>query len=205
MKLQKILLIGFLFSFSVGYAEGHHRRKYGEATTVNFALYATDGTALKVDAVCAAGDIEVMKDEAAEASSTNCFVDEGQGYSLALTAAEMQADRVVLYVTDDTGTQTWLDKVVVIETYDDGNGDGQHVAQNVTVGDIAVAALAKFSTTDTGETTPLSGSVAELSQGTASGLTAAGVADAVWDEAACDHVTPSTFGGDVLKIIRGCP
>ena len=78
----------------------------------------------RVDAVHASGDTKVMKDEGAEANTTNSFTDEGQGYSLVLTATEMQAARVVVYVVDQTATKVWLDKSLVIETY--GNAGAQH-------------------------------------------------------------------------------
>jgi hypothetical protein len=104
--------------------QGPFLRKYGAATTVNFQLYETDGVDLKTDAVHAAGDTKIMKDEGAEANTTNGFTDEGQGYSLALTATEMEAARIVVYVVDQTATKVWLDTAIVIETY--GNASAQH-------------------------------------------------------------------------------
>jgi len=100
-----------------------HLRKYGEATTLDFVLFETDGIDLKVDAVHASGDTKIMKDEEAEANTTNGFADEGQGYSLALTAAELQAARIVVYVVDQA-TKVWLDTALVIETY--GHASAQH-------------------------------------------------------------------------------
>ena len=98
-------------------------RKYGEATALDFVLFETDGIDLKVDAVHASGDTKIMKDEEAEANTTNGFADEGQGYSLALTAAELQAARIVVYVVDQA-TKVWLDTALVIETY--GHASAQH-------------------------------------------------------------------------------
>jgi hypothetical protein len=104
----------------------HYLRKYGVATTIDFQLYKLDGTGLKVDAASATGDIKIMKDEGAEANTTaDAFVDEGQGYSLALTATEMTAARVVIYIVDLSAPQVWLDKVLIIETY--GNASAQHI------------------------------------------------------------------------------
>lgn len=93
-----------------------YMRKYGTATTINFALWATDGTALKTDAAYASGDVKIMKDEGAEGNTSSGFTDEGQGYSQPLTATEMEAARVTLYVVDQ-GTKAWLDKPIHIETY----------------------------------------------------------------------------------------
>jgi len=104
----------------------HYLRKYGVATTVDFGLYKLDGTGLKVDAASATGDIKIMKDEGNEGNTTaDAFVDEGQGYSLALTNTEMTAARVVIYIVDLSSPQVWLDKQLIIETY--GNASAQHI------------------------------------------------------------------------------
>ena len=99
-------------------------RKYGVEATINFALYSTDGASFKVDAAHAAGDTVIMKNEGAQASTTNAFTDEGTGYSLVLTATEMTAARIVIYVADQTSPKVWLDLAIVIETY--GNASAQH-------------------------------------------------------------------------------
>jgi hypothetical protein len=101
-----------------------HLRKYGASATINFDLFEVDGINLRVDAVHAAGDSKIMKDEADEASTTNSFTDEGNGYSLVLTATEMQAARIVIYLIDQTATKVWLDHAIVLETY--GNASAQH-------------------------------------------------------------------------------
>ncbi len=103
--------------------QGVHMRKYGASATINFELYNTDGVNFNVAAVHALGDTKVMTDEGVEANTTNAFTDEGQGYSIVLTATEMQAARIVLYVVDQ-GAKAWLDKAVVIETY--GHASAQH-------------------------------------------------------------------------------
>ena len=98
-------------------------RKYGEAATVNFDLFEVDGVDFRVDAAHASGDTKIMKDEGAEANTTNGFTDEGNGYSIVLTATEMQAARIVIYVID-SATKAWLDRAIVIETY--GHASAQH-------------------------------------------------------------------------------
>jgi len=99
-------------------------REYGVETTINFALYGLDGVDLKTDAVHASGDTKLMKNEGDEANTANAFTDEGQGYSIVLTATEMQAARIALYVVDQTSPKAWLDKAIVIETY--GHASAQH-------------------------------------------------------------------------------
>lgn len=101
----------------------HYLRKYGAAATIDFVLFEVDGVDFRVDALHAAGDTKIMKDEGAEANTTNGFTDEGQGYSLVLTATEMQAARIVVYVVD-AATKAWLDTSLMIETY--GNASAQH-------------------------------------------------------------------------------
>ena len=104
--------------------QGVHLRKYGVQTTINFDLFEVDGVDFRVNAVHAAGDSKIMKDEGAEANTTNGFTDEGNGYSIVLTATEMQAARIVIYLVDQTATKVWLDKSIIIETY--GNASAQH-------------------------------------------------------------------------------
>lgn len=104
-------------------SQGVHLRKYGVAATIDFELYEIDGVDFRVDAAHASGDTKIMKDEGAEANTTNSFTDEGQGYSIVLTATEMQAARIVLYIVD-SATKAWLDKSIVIETY--GNASAMH-------------------------------------------------------------------------------
>ncbi len=105
-------------------ANGIYLRKYGVEATIDFELFEVDGVDFRVDAAHAAGDSVVMKDEGAEASTSNGFTDEGTGYSLVLTATEMQAARVVVHLADLTATKVWLDKTLIIETY--GNASAQH-------------------------------------------------------------------------------
>lgn len=104
--------------------QGPFLRKYGVEATVDFQLFEADGVDFRTDAVHAAGDSKVMKDEGAEANTSNGFTDEGQGYSITLTAAEMQAARIVVYFVDQTATKVWLDTAIVIETY--GNASAMH-------------------------------------------------------------------------------
>lgn len=100
-----------------------HFRKYGEAFTIPFDLFETDGINYKVDAVYVSGDVKIMKDEGAEANITSGFTDEGQGYSIPVSATEAQAARIELKIVDQ-GTKVWLDTGVSIETY--GHASAQH-------------------------------------------------------------------------------
>jgi hypothetical protein len=103
--------------------QGPYLRKYGVETTIPFVLFETDGINFKTDAAHAAGDTKIMKDEGAEANTANAFVDEGQGYSITLSATEMEAARIVVYVADQS-TKVWLDTAIAVETY--GNASAMH-------------------------------------------------------------------------------
>lgn len=98
-------------------------RKYGVQTTINFTLFEVDGVDLRIDAVDAGTDCNIRKDQGADATCDNDFADEGMGYSLVLTATEMEAAEITLYIVD-TAVKVWLDEVLKIETY--GNAAAQH-------------------------------------------------------------------------------
>ncbi len=126
--------------------QGPILRKYGAAATINFPLFETDGIDLKTDATFAAGDVKIMKDEGAEANTSNLPTDEGQGYSLVLTATELQAARIVVYVVD-AATKVWLDTALVIETY--GNASAQHAFDlDTATQEVDVSAQAKQDVAD---------------------------------------------------------
>lgn len=104
--------------------QGIFLREYGVAATIPLELFEVDGVDFRVDAVAATGDIKITKDEAEEANTDNLFVDEGNKYSLLLTAIEMQAERISGSIIDATATKVWLDTGFEIETY--GNSSAQH-------------------------------------------------------------------------------
>ena len=98
--------------------------KYNQSKTVRFRLFQVDGVDFESAATFAAGDVKIMKDEGVEANTTNLPTDEGQGYSLVLTATEMSAARIEIYIVDQTATKVWLDTGLSIETY--GNASAEH-------------------------------------------------------------------------------
>lgn len=103
--------------------QGVHLRKYGVETIINFELYEVDGVDLRVDAEDAGSDCNIRKDQGADATCENDFVDEGLSYSLTITATEMEAKCITLHIVD-SATKVWLDKVICIETY--GHASAQH-------------------------------------------------------------------------------
>ena len=91
---------------------------------MTFSLAARSDGNLETGATFASGDLVIMKDEGAEVNTTNLPTDEGTGYSLVLTATEMQAARIVVYIVDQTSPRVWVDNYLVIETY--GNASAEH-------------------------------------------------------------------------------
>ncbi len=98
---------------------------YQTAATIVFPLVdfgATDYESTPV--TFAAGDTQVMKDEGTFANATNTPAHEGNGfYSLALTATEMQAARIVVTLIDQTDPKAWEDQSVVIRTFGNASSD----------------------------------------------------------------------------------
>ena len=92
-------------------------REKNEATTVYFPLWDySDGRAMKVDATFAAGDVTIMIDGGAPANSTNLPVDEGEFYSLVLTAGETNGATICIKVKDQTVPAVWYDAAIILET-----------------------------------------------------------------------------------------
>ena len=104
-------------------------RKYAilltTAKAIQFTLYQVDGIDIEPAATFAAGDIKISKNGGAEVNTTNLPTDEGQGYRLILTAAELTASRIRLFIVDQTATKVWLDIEINIETF--GNASAMFV------------------------------------------------------------------------------
>lgn len=120
--------------------QGIHLRKYGVEAKIPFVLYEVDGVDLRVDASDGGTDCALTKDEGAETTCDNDLVDEGSGYSITLTATEMEAARISVYIID-SATKVWLDEVLIIETY--GNASAQHAF------DLDTASVAQGADNDT--------------------------------------------------------
>jgi len=162
-------------------------RKYGELLTtakaITFSLFEVDGIDLRVDATFATGDVTISKDGGAETNTTNLPVDEGKGYSLILTLAELQCSQARVSIVDQTGTKVWLDTELLVETY--GNASAMHAF------DLDTALVTLAAVTHTGAVIPV---VTTLTNKTGFSLAATGLdaisstalgmveaAKAVWD------------------------
>lgn len=99
-KLMKCLLLAGVLAFSTSNAEVWQAR-YGVAETFDFKLYNADGT-LDVDEADGGTEVSLSCNEGNETTATNDFVDEGTFYSIALTATEMQCERIAVVVAATT-------------------------------------------------------------------------------------------------------
>ncbi len=173
-------------------------RKYGAATTILFPLIDAGAVDFESTPVTfAAGDTQVSKDEGVFANTSNNPAHEGNGiYSLALTAAEMQAARIVVTIID-SATKAWEDQAVIVETY--GNASAQHAfdlddaqqtvdvaSGGITSGSFAAGAIdaAAIAADAIGASELASDAVDEI-------------VDQVWDEAKSGHVGAGSFGEEV--------
>ena len=118
-------LLAILFTILVaGIAQAESRRcPFNSACTINLNLIEVDGIDMRVDAVCATGDILQSDDEGTEASTGDCFTDEGSTYSYTVTC---NAARCMLTFIDQTATKVWLDTSISIETYHATSASAQH-------------------------------------------------------------------------------
>ena len=167
--------------------QGPFLRKYGVQTTIDFVLFTTDGASLKVDAVHAAGDSVIMKDEGAEDNTTNAFVDEGTGYSITLTATEMEAARIMVYVVDQTSPKVWLDTVISVQTYGSVSGQCAFDLGSATVSLAAGGITATTIATDAINADAL----------------AADAVDEIWDEVAEGTLTARQLLRLFLAVLAG--
>jgi hypothetical protein len=101
------------------------QRQYNTATTVLFPLVDRGSDDFESTPVTfSAADTQISKDEGTFANTGSTPAHEGNGmYSLALTATEMSAARIMITCID-SATKTWEDQAVLIATY--GNSSAQH-------------------------------------------------------------------------------
>ena len=93
-------------------------RKYNVQKTIYFPLIETGGEDYTGAAVHVAGDSQRSFDGAAPNNSTNAFAHVANGiYSLVLTAAEHQAEIIVITIIDQTGPKVWQDQTIIVQTY----------------------------------------------------------------------------------------
>lgn len=121
--MKKLALLFLLFALPA-HAE-NELAQYATAKTIYFCLYdAADPTDMQAGATFAAGDVVITIDGGTPANATNTPTDEGNCYSLALTAAELTGQTVSVEIIDQTVTKVWIDHDVIVQTY--GNASAEH-------------------------------------------------------------------------------
>ncbi|TXH58377.1 MAG: hypothetical protein E6Q97_02315 [Desulfurellales bacterium] len=89
---------------------------YAGTAIMQFCLWEPDGTGFKVDASCESStDNLIIKDQAAQTTSENCFVDEGSCYSITIDATDTTVKTGTIMLVDDDNL--WLDKCITYLTY----------------------------------------------------------------------------------------
>lgn len=90
--------------------------EYGVAYVLDFALVALNGVDLAIAAADGGTDCTIRKDQGADATATNDFVDRGLSQSLSVSATEMQAKEIIVHVVDTSAPKVYMDYVCVIQT-----------------------------------------------------------------------------------------
>lgn len=89
--------------------------EWGQPLTIPFSLpkYATPED-YYASGSFSAGDVKLSKDGGAEANTTNLPATVGNGYTLALTAAEGEADLSIVRLVDSP-TKLWMDSTIIVD------------------------------------------------------------------------------------------
>jgi hypothetical protein len=99
--MNRIITALLLVALSFAVSAEVWQARYGVAETFDFKLYNADGT-LDIDEADGGTEVSLSCNEGAETTATNDFVDEGTFYSIALTASEMQCERIAVVVAATT-------------------------------------------------------------------------------------------------------
>ncbi len=92
----------------------------GIAATITFPLVMYGDTSFKSAPTIATGDCKIEKDEGGMNNTGSLPAETGSGtknYSLALTAAEMNAERIDINFIDQTSPALWEDVQIKILTH----------------------------------------------------------------------------------------
>jgi len=104
------------------------QREYAVSDTIYFPLIdATTGDFFTGTAPVA-GDVRVSKDGGTNSNATNfpTIIPTSSGiWKIVLTATELTAKVISLWIVDATATKLWKDQCIIIDTY--GNASAQHL------------------------------------------------------------------------------
>jgi len=122
--MTRILTALLLAALSFAASAEVWQARYGVAGTFVFKLYNADGS-LDVDEVDGGTEVSLSCNEGAETTATNDFVDEGTFYSIALTQAEMECERIAVVIAATTT------EVFFIQTHSNASAMTPTVNSNV--------------------------------------------------------------------------
>ena len=152
-------------------------RKYNVQKSIYFPLIETGGEDYTVAAAHVAGDSQRSFDGAAFNNSTNAFAHEGNGiYSLVLTAAEHQAEIIVITIIDQTGPKVWQDQTIIVQTYGNPAASFEFDLDTATV--VASSVLGNVGGNVVGTVASVVGNVGGNVVGSVGSIAAAGIAAA---------------------------
>jgi len=98
--------------------------KYGEAATLDFALYDSNSPWALYETAPATADCNLFRDQGSSESLDNAITDEGPFMSWQISAAEAQCKVATLVIKDASSPPLFMDKVIHITTF--GNASALH-------------------------------------------------------------------------------
>ena len=115
-RIALIVMVLVVCNAAIASAVQKEQRTKGQAAIIDFVLYDSNYPHIfKVDVVSASGDCLISKDETTQATIDANFVDRGSFYSIALTATEMDANRIFVTVADQSSPKLWMDHAISID------------------------------------------------------------------------------------------
>ena len=114
VSLIATVVIGLLCAVAAG-GEVYYI-KYGQAATLEFALYDSNSPWALYETAPATADVNVWRDGGASESADNAVVDEGPFMSWTISAAEATATRITLTIQDASAPPLFMDKILHILT-----------------------------------------------------------------------------------------
>ena len=169
----------------------------------------SDTKLLKANPTLAAGDVKVSKDGGAFANLgtlPDAEPDSGYAIRVQLTSDEMNADMVCVQFVDAAGAE-WCDQMIIIQTAAGQVGDAATLADDaITSAKFDESTAYPLKAADSGNTyiarTGADSDTLETLSDQIDGitLTAAAIADAVWDEALAGHLSAGSTGAALNSV-----
>lgn len=170
LVLYILYAVFFIFMSTANAETEVYSTAYGVQRDVNFELYDYSNDKEFINSIdfssgsCATfACCKIVKDGVVSACTTNPSAVTNGGYTMTIPAAALQGKQVSVRFDDAAGSPRFVSKRITFTTYDD-TGAWHNQVPDVNVVDLAVAALKKFATQDTGEVNCVNRSVCKLSR-----------------------------------------